>query len=523
MKILSIAFFLCVVTCTSTAQSKVFKEVSEDISSEMKIITQDDALVGYLLFTQLEKTSADSFNYKISLMDENLNDIGAVNFREENLDLEAVSFEQDVLCLAYLKSNINGKEFKNKKEYNNFDGKNSIFTQFLTLDGKIIKTNTLGIQLQSDNYEIWASPKNKFTYHGNLKHGVQLKNIFQKGFVCFFGDKDGCNLITYDLAGKEGWKKSFAEKQAYSLLTSKTDIYLLEKSMEKYYEGGYYLAGYNFEDGHTYDRITLNDNEGNSLKVLGFGKDPLTGIPYVSGNIIDPEKGNNFSSGKELARGPYTGIFSMDINGHSKKEIKKTFIYWNNGSQKPIVSKRGYLSGSKSYNRMSTSFRDFNGNTYFVGSEFIKKPKIGAIVASVITAPLFVVPLYILGAAGTTKCKVTDASLMKINPKGVLSFENSIPCNNSKFVKGIQLFSKINSDRGYYGVENPDTKANYIVADDSKNIMIYSVNKKKVVRTIPHKDGKISTQVFPAKEGHIMVVEKNKKEKYTRLSIEALD
>ena len=76
----------CVISVmTVQAQSKVFKEVSEEISSQMRVITQDDALIGYLAFTQLEKANADSFNYKISIMDENLNDIGSVNFREENL------------------------------------------------------------------------------------------------------------------------------------------------------------------------------------------------------------------------------------------------------------------------------------------------------------------------------------------------------------------------------------------------------------------------------------------------------
>src|SRR5687767_8268150 len=97
----------CIMSVTMVqAQSKVFKEVSEEISSQMRVIMQDEALIGYLAFTQLEKANADSFNYKISIMDENLNDIGSVNFREESLNLQSVSFEQDMLCLAYIKSKI---------------------------------------------------------------------------------------------------------------------------------------------------------------------------------------------------------------------------------------------------------------------------------------------------------------------------------------------------------------------------------------------------------------------------------
>jgi hypothetical protein len=61
-----------------------------------------------------------------------------------------------------------------------------------------------------------------------------------------------------------------------------------------------------------------------------------------------------------------------------------------------------------------------------------------------------------------------------------------------------------------------------MIIDDAYNTYIYNVNGKKTMRTIQHKDGNIKTNISPAKEGHIMVAEYNKKEKYTRLSIEAL-
>ncbi|MEP7253937.1 MAG: DUF6770 family protein, partial [Ginsengibacter sp.] len=112
-KIIAMMLVILLTTNYLQAQSKVFKEVSDEISSDMEPIIQDGALVGYLVFTQLEKASEDSFNYKVTIMDENLNDIGIVKFRNEKMDLEAVSFEQDVLCLAYLKSNIMGREFVN--------------------------------------------------------------------------------------------------------------------------------------------------------------------------------------------------------------------------------------------------------------------------------------------------------------------------------------------------------------------------------------------------------------------------
>src|SRR6202012_4675793 len=96
--------------CSLQAQTKVVKEAGEDISTQIKPITQDNALVGYLAFTRLEKADADSFNYRVTIMDENLKDIGTVNFRQENLELQTVSFEQNVLCLGYIQSALSGTQ-----------------------------------------------------------------------------------------------------------------------------------------------------------------------------------------------------------------------------------------------------------------------------------------------------------------------------------------------------------------------------------------------------------------------------
>src|ERR1700756_4152569 len=110
MKKLVFPLLFVLFTTTLEAQSKVFREVGEDIATQFKPITQDNNLVGYLAFTRLERASADSFNYRLTIMDENLNDIGKVNFRQGMLDLQSVAFEQNVLCLGYIQSSLHGVE-----------------------------------------------------------------------------------------------------------------------------------------------------------------------------------------------------------------------------------------------------------------------------------------------------------------------------------------------------------------------------------------------------------------------------
>jgi hypothetical protein len=519
-KWLAIALLFLGITRSAQAQTKVFKEIGEEISSQVKAIVQDNALVGYLVFTQLERASEDSFNYKISIMNENLNDIGTINFREQKLTLQGVSLEQDVLCLAYLKSNVYGNTFKTKKECRNtmLNAKDFVFTQFLSLNGKILNTNSIKAEIlytvsPFSNGGNWAAD-------GKLKHNIQLRNISQRGFVCFYGDEKKNNLVIFNSDGRLGWQRPIKDDaKAFGLMSSGQDVYLLTKQKDKMLEGGYELLGFNIKDTAVYPKYILKDKQGNSLKVITFANDPVTGKPYLSGTIIDPRKGNGFVTGRQLAKGTYDGVFTISLESHKKGGFIENFSYWADGSQSSI-SKRGLFMEDETYGRYDLSFKDYQGNTYFIGSGVHKKVKWGAIVSSVLTAPFILPPMFIL-MFGTQKCKVQDAVLLKQAPKGALALESTIPTNKTHYVPAMMLLDAYDN-RLYYNVTNADKKQDYVVMGDAKNFVIYNVTQKKVQRTIPHKDGNILTTIFPAKEGHVMVSEYNKKEKYTRVSIEGL-
>jgi hypothetical protein len=516
-KVVLTALLFLVTVCYAQAQTKVFKEVTDEISSVIKLIKQDNTTVGYLSFTRLEKASKDSFNYRISVMDENLNDIGKVEFKEVGLLLKDVSFEQDVLCLGYEKTIFKETVSKSKK------GKISkekttlteLLTQFVNLNGTIIKTNS-------------------YLTASGLGHGVQIKNISQNGFAVFYGNKNENNLLFFNTKGEQLWHKSLnMDAQGFYLLTSGPNIYILSKKnyvtgttavlggyAEVNNEGDFEITGYNVTDSVAETHFALKDEKGNQLKVITFENDPATGKPYAAGCIIDPKKAGKYVSGRAVSKGPYLGVFSININGSKPKEVDKTFTYWSDGMLEG-VSKRGKFDETHSYGNFITAFRDFNGNTYFAGPEMIKRIKWGTIASTIFFAPYIIVSPFIIGFGGTTKYKLTDALLVKQNGKGALMVENTLPAAHSRFFRPKEPVPYLNT-QSFYTVINTDTKDNYMILDDQKDITIYNVNKKKIVRTIPHKDGRIKTDVYPAKEGHIMVSEYNKKEKYTKVSIEAL-
>lgn len=520
-KLLIATVLLFLFASVTKAQTKVFKEVSEGISTQIKAIIQDGSLAGYLVFTQLEKASEDSFNYKITILDENLNDIGAINFREEKLSLEGVSLEGDVICLAYLKSNVLGTEFRSRRECSKaiVDAKSSIFTQTLSLNGKILNTNSIDAEIL-----FTPTPYGRTSHweaDGKLQQDIQLKNISQRGFACFYGDEKKNNLVIFNTNGKLGWQRPIKEDaKGFVLLTSGMDVYLLMKQKERMLEGGYELLGFNIRDTAVYPKYILKDRHGNSLKVLAFDNDPVTGKPYLSGTIIDPRKGNKCIEARHLASGTYSGVFTINLNSHKKGGIAEEYSYWADGSQS-FMNKKGLFIDKGAYLHYRLSFKDYQGNTYFTGSSFVKTPRWGAIVPGIIFAPLILPPFVTFGTGAAAKCRVKDPILLRQDAKGVLSYDNSIPGNIGKYRVSfypLDLYDK----RSFYRVTNADAKMDYIILDDVKDIVIYNVSQKKVMRSIPHKDGNIHTAVYPAKEGHVMVSEYNKKEKYTRFSIEAL-
>ena len=502
------------------AQTKVFREVSDGISTKLKTIMQNGALVGYLSFTELERADKDSFNYKITIMDENLNDLGVVTFKELKLDLKQVSFEKDTLCLGYLKSNVVGYDIKRSERNTALkNGYVSVFAQFISLDGKIARTFEKKVAV---NIRLaWDQASNGRIGDASLVADLQMKNLTEKGFVLFFADKEHNYLIVCSTQGEVLWEKYVTEiAEHYYMLTSGHDVHLLLKKDEHVGLGGYSLLSYDTDNKSGILKYPLEDKKKNALQVISFDNDPVTGKPSLSGYILSKRAANMYISVKGMTKQLYKGIFTINLEGHEKSDVKQLFTYWDDNSN-PNVSRNGYISATEGYMWPATSFRDYHGNTYFAGSNLTRKVRWGCIVSSVITAPLIIPPIYILGSVGTSKFRITDGVLLKQDGDGKISEINAIDANRGKVLIGRAPNAMADPHR-FYTVSASDTKSTFLIMNDAKKATIYNVDQHKTVRTIPYKDGNIRTYIYPAKEGHVIVSEYNRKEKYTKFSIEAI-
>jgi hypothetical protein len=484
------------------AQTKVFKEVGEDISTEIKAITQDNSLVGYLAFTRLEKADADSFNYRVTIMDENLNEIGAVNFRQESLDLQTVSFEQNVLCLGYLQSPLAGGEtVKNQRDFSKVRDaalSSHILVQFINLNGKVINTYYREVNLNMTatyaNGRAFSAVKAKV--RGYLKYGMQIRNIPNTGFGLFYGDELKQYLLLFDLKGElthEQEVTSFGDH--YFLRVSATDIYLLVKANVHVPEGGHKLYVYSAKDLSNENNFDLRDASGNWLTVLSFDNDPATGDAFIAGCIINPKRELQFSTANDYSYIPYLGLFTLDLGGPDK-DMHANCSYWSDKKFSGI-SEDGLFTDKSFYVKYATAFRDYSGNTIFAGTAIVEKQ------------------------TGADKYKLADGVFVRQEASGNLILDNNIHCDETKYFGPSGILYSFDK-KNFYKVVNPDTRTNYMIIDDEENIYIYNVNARKVMRIIQHKEGDVKINVYPAKEGHIMVAEYNRKEKYTRFSIEVL-
>lgn len=531
MRQLYIIILLAVLGTTAFAQKRVFQEVGSDISTSAQPIMENDVLVGYLAFTQLERVSKDSFSYRLTIMDENLNDLGVVNFHELKLRLEDVMIEDNMLCLAYVKSNVLGYPFQHRADKNQGlkNGKAWLFTQFINLKGVIVKTGQvpLNVNIQSN----WNA---SYIPAAVLKNSVSVKNISGKGFVCLYQDNSKKNLVFYDLNGNQTWEKRITEEGKFEhFKTSEHDVYVMmqkELSRNKYQ---YTIYSYNADNNTAYQKYILKDKKGNDLLPLGFENDPISGRPDISGLIYNPDFRKRFKKrdvGLQIRKGMYGGVFNVELAGHKKVEMKEQFTYWYDNS-KGNVDDKGYFSSGNGYITPNKSFRDFNGNTFYTGSVVKSRVRGSYIAYGALGYGLMGLRLALftsnplVGAGFTGVClafgryrdfPTGSALVMKMDSTGKVNYENTLPINGSKYTGDFDYFS------GTYcfTVVSPDEKQTYLVMNDTKAYVIYSVEQKKVIRTIQRDDDGKRVMVLPAKEGAIIVITQNYKEKYTIMSIE---
>lgn len=502
MKKTSIAILrMLLITISTKAQTKVFKEISKDMETKVETIIQDNKLVGYLIFNKLEKISSDSFSYKLTILDENLNDLSNYSFQNQNLSLQDVAFDQDVLCIGYIRNDAPPKidigDFKNEIK----KVKSSIYLQFVKLNGELVNEFSENVNLYFTIYDFVVAG-NSFTYaklnkdgnpkfKGVIRNPIKIKNIPNKGFSIsyteskfingttikdpndYFNARNIQNYELFNFKGERLWNIILPNSKLYfsSTIYDNNILYLLRKNKIDNInpEGGYELLCISNANGEILMQSHLKTPYGNHLKVLNFTNSIKDNNLVISGVILDKDK----------IDGEDVGVFSINVKD---TVLSKYFSNWYGGEFNLIDNKQKNIDTE--YTQIRYSFTDKNGDNFFTG----------------------------LGRS--KRSKQFEEVILKQNKKGNLYYYSSLKDNDSKekfFPLDYQL-------KTYFTVS--DSK--YLVIRSKKHIYIYDIEEKRFRKTMPLKEGKSNLEIFKAKEGHIMLSEYNSEDGTTMLSIETL-
>lgn len=449
-----------------TAQTKVFSQIVGAIKTDLSEITQNRRVVGYVRLVQLEKSSKYEYNYELQIMDENLNDISKAKFTDGNATLRSVSFENDVIAVLLNKDATEGTLY------------------FINLEGKVLESKMIQRKMHTS--------------------GV-LTNLPGIGFL-YHQKSDENMLIAYDSNGKKLWQKR-VEEGTYDIAASPKMV-------------GYY--NYSKSGDHSLNFINSGDGKSGYKKPMPLKKGlthNFTGIQVYGDTIFYSGAVTPFNiygigmQFKNTKKGFQRSVLAVKAWAPKKESILVNEANWSNGGLTEISKVGSNPENKKESYIFENSVTTSDGTTYFFANNIIRKPRIGNVVATVVTLPL-VVPTLLFVGAGYNKYYYTDATIFKLTSNQRFSRITSIEQARSKkyFAKEVVVPGSSRS------IIDQDGTAPYFVSGDENKISITNLNSRKT-KQIPRKAGKLNSFVYPAKEGHFLLLENNNAAKTSTLSI----
>ena len=455
----------------SFAQSKVFNQITGAIRADLSEITQNRKVVGYLRLVQLEKSDKTTYNYEMQIMDENLNDISTAKFSDEYLDLNDVAFEGDRLCVSFI-------TYSKVTAYTKITNGWKLF--FVNLQGDIVKKQTL------DNKPMSSTV---------------TRNLPGVGFL-FHNKGKEYSLVAYDTAGKRIWQKTL-DREAYAIGAT--------PKMVSYYDAKTKSLNFmNSSDGKNFFSKDLEapKNISHALPGIQVYEDTI----YYSGTLNKNSTAD--ISFKEIKQGNQKGLITVKAWAPNKQSIKVSRQLWKDNLA-DITPAGGNPENKKEIYQFENAVTTKDGTTYFHATNVQTKVKVGNVVGTVVTMPLLVPPILFI-ASGYHKFYVTDATVFKISPANKFSRVTTLTQKRSgKFHPATPFYYSVNSSRNIVDDEGANA---YFIGSDADNYSITNLITKKT-KYIPKSSGSISSYIYPAKEGHFMLLEKNSATRSSKLSV----
>lgn len=498
-----------------TAQNTTFSDVTSIQLRSSGTISDNDGIKGYFFFYKKEKVDRKTNSYLLKILDQNLKSIAEEEIVDsKNLVLQQGTYNGDAIMLKFY--DVKEKELSYR-----------VFTK----EGKL--KNNVSRKIE-DKYEVYSFS----AIEGDPNRPNTMFAVGNKGFVDYTFIKEkrvGYKMAYIPTDGSKGWtfKSDPATKEtmAGSFLFANEEVILsaeLKRPKLMSNKGlSFFIVAHSVNDGKKLWDIKLED-PGFEVSLLNTYTDEKTKELVLFGSYF--EKGKNITKSKSL------GVFSFVVNQNSGKIAKRNFISWVDDAGKFLpISDKGKID-DVGYVFFHQFIKTADGRVFGIGEQYYK-----AVSASGVALSLLASATDGRGAS-MAKMVVKDFYIFEFNEdfslKDIKIFEkgksNIMLPEGFEFLSAATIAQHVKNIGGfdYYFTQSQDGgevfHVGYLDYDREED-----KGQKEYFGALTYADGEFSTDkvvlkvkkkvtlnVMPAKAGHILILEYDRKEQTLDLHLE---
>lgn len=495
-------------TCSVFSQSKVFNNVLEvEIRSTVEI-TNNKQIVGYAFFYKIDKMKKSAL-YRLSILDENLKEIGSNEFEgAKDLILKRAVYESDHLFLSFF-------DAEKKEGYERF-------VKVYDLKGK--ETGTVNYdpeKVKKGMFGAAVAASMEMYYEGT-------DNVEGKGCVTIYQSKAKTGGVDIQMIGTNGnlkWEQNISADKGdrtdlYLLATTPNTVLLFQMDrgsvMKK--DADIFLLGLSTENGKQLFKTPMDIN--------GFTYEPMLikkgddKIRIISSMYHTEDK---FMTSKPIG-------FSIselnDLTGEVK--IIKDYTYINDLSN--VLNMNNESKSDEGYIKTHDIFLMPDGGLIVVG-EFFRKT---------VSASGIAMKLLSRGTASASQATIGDMFLLRINSSQKATSLENIPKSKERVylpTDGISIgltfrLLTLQHDFGFmYTDEGLDGKKKTVLArgsfeDEKYGVVALTIDDKKGYskkRFTLEREKNVNYFVSRGKPGYVMITKYNSKEKTVSVNLEKIN
>ncbi len=502
--------YLLILICANllTAQIKTIENMVEfKVANSGAFVDDNNVADGYYLFYQVDKLKKGMREYAIDVLDKNLNDVATkkviVSKRTMLLDK---AFNNEAMMFAFY--DYKEKELTLKSFDKKVNAKEDIVIQ---VDKKIDKN----FQMQ------WKM--------GGLD--ALLNPVKNKGFVLINGNSEGKGLgyeVTFYPSNENYTKWSYKfvpeERGIYNitpLAFGKDYIVLIEIKSKK------------MSIKKEYKTIVLDTNTGEKLFEKPYDKnDPkLMSNSFISESNKVSVLGQYYEPNAKLTKAQSLGLYVDVFNTNGEVEFTKK-ISWQEDVAKFLPVKDNNKLKDIGFIFFHDILKTNSGEYYAIGEQYKKTVSALGMASAIMGGGNAVTQLTIKDIYIFKFDKDFNLTDVKTYEKGISRVPNLVDYGSPQFsafiIKALGGFDYI-----YTQIDKKRDRfyANFIDYERGGK----GEKSKLVFKTLIHDEGTLSEdkitlpkkaryfRVYPAKVGHVLLLEYNKKEKKTELHLEKLN